>query len=125
MTRSCEDCGATLPRQTGPGGRRKRCADCAALRRRKPRPALIQAGDDGSIETATRAALAEAGRVDHPLGRTALLLATRLDARADTGAGLAAVTKQLAATLAEAVKGAQARETALDELRSRRNAKLA
>lgn len=122
--RACTNCGAPLPIQTGRGGRRKRCATCSP-RRNIPPPARVLPADDGSIETATRAALRAAGRADSPLGRTAILLAARLDSRQDTGAGLAAVSKQLASVLAEAVKDAVITESPLDELRARRRAKLA
>lgn len=80
----------------------------------------------GTVESATLAALTEAGRADHPLGAAALALARRVDSPGlDTGSALAAVVRQLEATLAAATKGAAAATAPgmlQDELAARRAA---
>lgn len=129
-TRSCEKCGDRLPPQRS-GGVRKKCAKCSPKRVRPPKnQRQVVAVSDlpserGSIYAATLATLEQAGRTETPLGATALLLAQRLDANQDSGSAVAALAKQLAATLEDATRGAQIAMSPLDELRARRNAKLA
>jgi hypothetical protein len=78
------------------------------------------------VTAATVAKLEAAGRLDSPEGQTALALARRIDAgAAETGSSLAALARQHLATLAEAVKNAAAKADPLDELRARRERKLA
>lgn len=80
----------------------------------------------GGVAAATLAQLDEAGRTDTALGQTALALARRIDrADAETGSSLAALVRQHQATLAEAVRDAQVEADPLDELRGRRERKLA
>lgn len=77
---------------------------------------------------ATAAKLAKAERVDSPEGQAALILAARIEMSvisAETGAGLASLVKQYHATMAEALKDAAKGTSPLDELRSRRERKLA
>ncbi len=88
----------------------------------QPEPAEPTGAMDGPVTAATRAQLAEAGRETSPLGQVALVLAWRLDQRADTASALAAAAKQLESTLAAAVRGAQVASSPLDELRARRDA---
>jgi hypothetical protein len=82
--------------------------------------------NDGKVEATTLAALAEAERDNTPLGQAALALARRVDVGRDTGAGLAALVKQLEATLRAATVGVQSDASALDkahdELAARRRA---
>lgn len=127
----CRDCGAQIPKAVGRGRQRTYCEICSPPRRKKP-PAPRQAADKtdpptacGSIHAATLATLEQAGRTDTPLGATALLLAQRLDADQDSGSAMAAMAKQLGATLEDATRGAQIAMSPLDELRARRDAKLA
>lgn len=86
-------------------------------------PDVPDADPDGSCRAATLAELVAAGREGSALGQAALVLARRIDANLDTGSALAGAVKQLEATLVAATKGAQVQRTALDELRSRRDAK--
>lgn len=74
---------------------------------------------------ATRAELEDAGRSTTSLGAKALALAARIDAQVDTGSALAALVRQHDLTMAEAVKGAHAKASMLDELRARRDRKHA
>ena len=80
----------------------------------------------GSVAAATLVELEQAGRSDTAVGQAALALARRIDAAgAETGSSLAALARQHMATLAEAVKNAKVQEDDLDELRNRRERKLA
>jgi len=80
----------------------------------------------GPVEAATLRALAEAERVDSPMGQAALALARRVDQPgADTGSAVAAVVRQLESTLATATRGAVAAtspQQLRDELAQRRAA---
>ncbi len=83
-------------------------------------PAVTQ-----EVEAAVRATLEDAGRLSTPLGQVALALARRLDSPSgDTGAGLAALAKQLAATMAAVTADVRPADDLLDELRARRDRKL-
>lgn len=74
-----------------------------------------------TVYDSTYRALADAGRLDHPLGAASLVLAKRLDSPyfKDTGSGLASLARQLDASLKIALAGA-AKKSGLDELRERR-----
>lgn len=78
----------------------------------------------GPVESATVRTLTDAGRLDSPLGQTCLALARRLDFPAlDTGSAVAAVAKQLEATLVSATRGAggaSSPQQLRDELAERR-----
>ena len=89
----------------------------------KPAPgAVILPPPAVTVRDATMAELAAAGREGSVLGVAALALAERIDARADTAAGLAAAVKQLQSTMGEALRGAEAGDI-LDELSARREAR--
>lgn len=80
----------------------------------------------GSVTAATAAELEAAGRLDTALGQLALTLARRIDHGAsETGSGVASLARQHRETLADAVKDAQQAADPLDELRKRRERKLA
>ena len=75
---------------------------------------------------ATWAKLEEAERLHTPEGMAALALAHRLDnGGRDTGSALAAVARELRASLEAAMAGAKVAADPLDELRARREAKRA
>lgn len=93
------------------------------------RPAAGDEEDDDQLTpvvAATWRRLEEAERLDTPEGMTALALAHRLDnGGRDTGSALASVARELRATLAEALKGAAVAADPVDEIRARRERKLA
>lgn len=80
----------------------------------------------GPVTSATMAALTEADRVTHPLGAAALALAYRMDHPGiDTGSAVAAIARQLEATLTSALRGSDAAskpQVLQDELAARRAA---
>lgn len=80
----------------------------------------------GGTAAATAAELERAGRLETALGQAALALAYRIDAGVgETGSSLAALVREHRATLAEAVRDARQKADPLDELRARRERKLA
>jgi len=96
---------------------------------RKPSAKVVPLRDDPepphTITEATRRQLAEVGREHSPMGMTALVLAGKLDRGEDSGSGMAALARQLAATIQEATRDAKQAASPLDELRARRAAKKA
>ena len=95
-----------------------------------PAPPAPPAGPAlGGLTAATEAKLAAAGRLDGPEGQAALILAARIDLSpfsAETGAGVAALVRQLHATLAEALAGAKTKhDPGEDELRKARERRRA
>ena len=131
MKRTCDACGAPytakspLSRYCSP-----RCAKRAqrtGLARSAQGAAMIAEPPAATqeVEAAVRLALEDVGRLSTPLGQVALALARRLDSPSgDTGAGLAALAKQLAATLAAATADARPTGDLLTDLRARRDRKL-
>lgn len=77
----------------------------------------------GLVET-YRARLVEADRLDTPEGQHVMQLATTLATPGHTAAGLAALSKELRAALAEALKDAPRAADRLDELAERRRRKV-
>lgn len=134
MIRPCDVCGipyeAKRPNSRFCGGT---CRQRAA-RGYKPPPANVVAlstvstvpadGDKGPVEVSTLQVLTECERQSTPLGEAALALARRVDIGRDTGAGLAALVKQLESTLRSATVGvideASPLDKARDELAARR-----
>lgn len=139
----CEDCSPTRRRPTPvPAPAKKTTAKKAAASKtsnrkppakkttaRKPTAKVVPLRDDPepphTITEATRRKLAEVGREHSPMGMTALALAGKLDRGEDSGSGMAALARQLAATIQEATRDAKQQASPLDELRARRAAKKA
>ena len=107
------------------------CETCSPKRRRKSSPAVSvvalpsTSAGVGLVAEATRAALVAAERSSTPAGTACMVLAERIDAGQDSGAALAAMVKQLVATLADATRGTKVTASPVDELRSRRDRKRA
>lgn len=91
-------------------------------RTRKAKPAPEPDAPVGTLG-AVLAELREAGRLDSSAGQAAVALARRIDDGAESSAGLAALTRELRAAMAEALARAEAAGDALDELRARREAR--
>ena len=132
MMRPCNACGETYEAKRSTS---KYCSSSCRVRASRggaevveiPAPPAAEAdGDVGPVTTATLKALAEADRLEHPMGAAALALARRVDFPGlDTGSAFAAVVRQLEATLAAATKGAAAATAPgmlQDELAARRAA---
>ena len=88
-------------------------------RTRKAKPEAVPTGTLGAVVSELQAA----GRLDSSAGQAAVALARRIDDGAESSAGLAALTRELRAAMAEALARAEAAGDALDELRARREAR--
>ena len=119
---ACVKCGKPIPPRVGPGGKRKRCIQCAPPKS----SSSVKLPSPGGVLAATSALLTSCDRIETPLGQAALVLAKRIDANEDSGTAMASMTKQLESTLVSATANAEEQTTtALDELRVRRDAKRA
>ena len=91
----------------------------------KPKPSLmVEVDQSAGLITATRGTLEAAGRLDSVAGQSAIRIAEAMTGR-ETGAGLAALSKALSATMAEALDGVVSQADSLDELKARREARRA
>lgn len=111
--KTCAGCGETFNAQRNA----RNCPACRGAETLAPVPA-------GGVLAATRAQLDTIGRIDTPLGATALVLAGRLDAGADPGSAMAAMAKELRGIMSELLAGAPAVSDPVDELRARRKKRL-
>lgn len=116
--RKCESCGAVMPAQQGRGRPRKVCEACRPTR---SAARVVQLGggaeveireparkrDEPALVAAVRAQLIDAGREATVDGVLALELAGRIVDRMTTGAAVATLSRELAATLERAVRGAK------------------
>lgn len=131
--RSCSVCGKPLPPIVGQGRPRTKCVTCSPVRKsnaaRTPHKArelpapIVPEVPVGSLLTATRARLEALGLLDDPSGVAAMALAQRVDAGADSGASMAALVRQHAASMADAAGHAAVADDPLDELARRRDEK--
>lgn len=131
--RLCASCGKVLPVPKSSGRPRTRCADCSPVRDRdvkrraphklvadvKPLPvALVESGF--SLVDSTRSVLVDADRLNSVAGQAAMVLAEQIVSGAHSGAGFAALVKQLHATMDVALEGARRVADPVDELLARR-----
>lgn len=127
MTRNCDRCGTPYQAQR-PQSRfcSSRCRVAAGKARNEGRPESLAPVTDlpapqpGAIADAVRVELEAAGRDSTSLGRQALSLAQRIDSAQDTGSAVAALHRELRATMAEAMAGAAVAADRIDELKARR-----
>lgn len=85
----------------------------------KAKPEAVTTGALGAVLDELQAA----GRLQSSAGQAAVALARRIDDGAESSAGLAALTREMRAAMAEALSRAEATGDALDELRARREAR--
>lgn len=86
---------------------------------------MSERGTDVPLVGVIREYLDGHGALMTPLGQSALVLAGRIAAATDSGAGIAALNRELRATIAEALAGAASSGDNLDEMKARRDAKRA
>lgn len=113
---TCRKCGEPLPAQSGPGRPRTMCLTCSPPRKAPRTPLTIvdrlpavavEAEPPVSVSAAVVRELSAAGRRWSAAGMAAVMLAERMeDAVSEPGAVLAQLTRQLHATMAEALAGA-------------------
>ena len=79
-------------------------------------------GQPGDLSVSVRAELERVGRESSALGVSVLVLAARIDSGQESGSALAALNRELRATLAEALRGEQQSgvSSMRDELADRR-----
>lgn len=124
VERVCEGCGETFAAKTP---RAVACSPRCQKRRQRgtQMPKAKPAPRGVSVTRSTRESLVAAGRVDTPLGQASLALAALLDGGEGPASGLAAVAKELRATLEEATRNAPRVDDPVDELASRRASRQA
>lgn len=135
MDRECEACGRRFEARSKLA---RFCAEADCQRRRARarkqkqltgrvvdlRPASEPTESDVSTYSTTLSSLTECGRVETPLGQAALRLAARIDgSSSDSGSSLAAMVRELAKTLTQAMAGSGMAGDPVDELKSRREAR--
>ena len=128
MSRECVICGKPFEavrhqaRYCGPNCR-KRAQRGAAGVQKLPKVPAAAVENAGLVDSVT-AELVSVGRLNTALGQAALALATRMEtSTVDTGAGLASMSRELRAVMAQAMGGAAAGADPIDELRTRRDRK--
>lgn len=127
MQRSCAVCGASFEAQRPQA---KYCGDTCRKRAQRgglatPAPAPVVDRSMSGLVDAVTAELEAAGRVNTVAGQHALELANRIVNAPGMNTGVAALSKQLQAVLAEALRNSSVAVNPLDELRARRDAKRA
>lgn len=120
MQRSCDVCGRTYQAQRASS---KYCSSGCRARKSKgevvplaPPPDAEPDRGEPPLVAATRRELDEAERTGTALGQATLALAAQASAPGQTGQAVAALVRELRATMAEALKGA-AKSTAPQQLR--------
>lgn len=123
----CHGCGETF--EAKQANARWCSSKCRMRVTRGARPALTPVPDlppgQQGVTRAVIAALEKAGERDTVNGAIALLLSRRIDADTDTASGKAALSRELQRVMAEVLKTPPAEGDFLDELRRRREVKLA
>jgi hypothetical protein len=94
-------------------------------------PTVVEMGEQardrerGPLLEATTTELEKAGRLTSPAGQAALALAQRIDyGGAETGSAMASLVREYRATMADALKGAEAANDELDQIRGSAALKL-
>lgn len=122
--RKCESCGAVMPAQQGRGRPRKVCESCRPTRSAARVVQLdgepVRKRDEPALVAAVRAQLVDAGREATVDGVLALELAGRIVDKMTTGAAVATLSRELAATLERAVRGARVEADPVADLTARR-----
>lgn len=130
MHKTCDSCGQPFEAKRAAA---KYCGErCKKRAQRQPKapdsevsPRAAEVTAD-ALAVATRTELEAAGRLASATGQAALVLARRIDScEAETGSSLAALVREHRATLGEALQAAEGKADPLDELRVRRERKLA
>ena len=125
MQRTCGKCGNEY---TAKNSRSRYCSDlCRAKASKAPKAAVIalpESVPSGSVYASTLAELTAGGVAESSLGAAALEIARRVDnSTGESISSLSAGVRELRATMAEALKDAKVKESPLDQLRARRDAK--
>lgn len=127
VTLRCKICGKSFDASLA---RAKYCSSTCRSRAHRGVPALSQfrapfsaTDDEDDLVAAVIAELEAAGRRSSALGVAAIILAREMCGPVFSGAAFAALSKELRATMALALRDVPAAPDLLDELRARRDAK--
>ena len=127
MKVTCGNCGKPFEAQRATakfcGGTCRQRANRRAANKPRPEPPPAAAIPPESLVDAVRRELDAAGRLEHPLGLQALMLAERMCSPFDTGSAVASVSKELRAVMDAALADAPKAADSLDELAHRREKK--
>ncbi len=127
MKRSCDFCGIEYEPKSP---KSRFCSPrCRVRNHRSPAsatvtPLPVRQDAPGGLVEALRAELAVNGMVDTVQGQQALALAARIESPAETGSGVASLSKELRVVMGE-LAGRVVADDPLDEIRARRLRKLA
>lgn len=114
--KTCKQCGAPLPLQSGRGRPRTRCLSCSPSAKR-PTTAAPSVTTVSGVTAATLAELDAVGAAGSSAGQSALRIAAAIDSGDEHGASLAALVKQLGVTMRAAVGTEQAEADPIQALR--------
>lgn len=126
MVKTCLSCGREFEAKRAAA---KFCGDTCRQRAKRSGATLVPLGtpepndDDSPLISAVRTTLDEAGVLETVSGQSALLLAQRLSSPFETGAAMAALSKQLEALVSSALASVK-RADQMDEVTRRRDEKL-
>lgn len=123
MTVPCQTCGTQFDAKRAAA---KFCGDTCRKRAQRTPQAPLTTGETvtSGLAVVTASALAAAGVTETIAGQQALFIVRAMTGTAQTGAAIAALSKQLQAVMVEALQSQQ-RSDPLDELRRRRDEKRA
>lgn len=122
LLRNCDSCGVEYLAKRAAS---KYCSDTCRKRGSrspaKPRPETERAPlPPADLVDTTRKQLEDAGVIDTVAGQSALILAGRMAGTFDTGSAIAALNRELHATMERALSLASVVADPMDELRARR-----
>ncbi len=128
MERTCDVCGTTYVAKRAAA---RYCSDTCRKRAQRAgvnkdrQPAPQPEAPSAGVYAATLARVTAGGVEGSESAQAALVLAARIDAGLDSGASIAAMVRQLHATMAVAMENAERAADPIDELRRRRAARRA
>lgn len=125
MERACDQCGARYQ------AKRRESRYCSAVCRKRMHRRSKSGQESGQerprslLVEQTIAELDAAGRLGSVHGVQAVLLASRMEGSMETGAAVAALSKEFSRVMTEALRSAGAGRSRTDELRARRDRRRA
>lgn len=132
MKRTCQDCAKDFDTRSS---RQKFCSDQCRMRAHYKRstgqkvvalPSVaVQNVAPSDLVEVVRAELVKGRRETTPMGVLCLVLASQIAAGVESPSGLAQLSRELSARLAEALQFAEVAVDPIDELRARREARSA
>jgi hypothetical protein len=124
MMRSCDFCGTAYLAKRSTS---RFCGDRCRRRNKgappPPKPTREQSLTATGLVDAVRAELDGVGKLDSMLGQQALMLAQALGDPDESASGAAALSRELGAVMAVALRGVRGAADQVDELRRRRDRK--